>query len=60
MLVRRWSAAEVGRCRLCDLCTAKVGPDRQAVCIVAVDGAVAEDLASLDAGDNRRSPASGA
>ena len=38
LLIRRWRANEVGRCRLCRQCTAKAGPDRQAVCVVAVDG----------------------
>ena len=47
MLVRRWAVADVGRCRLCRHCTAKVGADRQAVCIVAVDGPVPEDQAPL-------------
>jgi len=39
-IVRRWSPGEAARCRLCSVCTAKVGLDRQSVCVVAVEGAV--------------------
>jgi len=39
-IVRRWSPGEAARCRLCTVCTAKVGLDRQSVCVVAVEGPV--------------------
>lgn len=47
MVVRRWSALEVSRCRLCRTCSAKVGLDRSAVCIVAVADSIDPAEASL-------------
>src|SRR5271168_1884594 len=47
-IVRRWTASAASRCNLCRACTAKVGTDHQAVCIVAIEGPpVDKDLASL-------------
>lgn len=37
-VIRRWTAVAAARCRLCRSCTAKVGADRQAVCVVPVQG----------------------
>ena len=37
-IIRRWHEAAAARCRLCQVCTAKVGVDHQAVCIVATEG----------------------
>ncbi len=51
VLVRRWSAGSVARCRLCRNCTAKVGSDDQAVCIIAVEGSISEEGAPLFSAD---------
>lgn len=46
-VVRRWTAAASARCRLCRVCTARVGEDRQALCVVAVEGPVSPGSAPL-------------
>jgi hypothetical protein len=46
-LVRRWEPGAAARCRLCLDCTAKVGPDGHAVCVVAVHGDAPEGLQAL-------------
>ena len=51
VIIRRWHAAAAARCRLCRVCTARTGPDRQAVCIVAVEGGVAAGSAPLFSAD---------
>jgi len=47
-IVRRWTASAVSRCSLCRTCTAKVGIDHQAMCIVAIEGPpIDKELASF-------------
>ncbi len=46
-VIRRWAAASAARCRLCRDCTAKFGADRQAVCVVAVEGDLPRGSAPL-------------
>lgn len=46
-LVRRWEPGAASRCRLCLDCTAKVGPDGHAVCVVAVHGDAPEGVQAL-------------
>lgn len=46
-VVRRWTAIAAARCRLCQACTAKVGWDQQAVCIVTVIGTIEAESASF-------------
>jgi hypothetical protein len=47
-IIRRWTASAASRCSLCRTCTAKVGVDHQALCIVAIEGPSEDkDLASL-------------
>jgi len=46
-VVRRWAAAAAARCRLCRVCTAKFSADRQALCVVAVEGEVPPGSAAL-------------
>jgi hypothetical protein len=46
-VVRRWTAAAAARCRLCRACSARVGPDSQAVCIVAIEGRISRASAAL-------------
>lgn len=40
VIVRRWTEVAAARCRLCRACTALVGVDRQAICVVAVEEGV--------------------
>ncbi len=47
VVIRRWAAASAARCRLCRDCTAKFGADRQAVCVVAVEGSLPAGSAPL-------------
>jgi len=44
-VIRRWAATSAARCRLCRDCTAKYGADRQAVCVVAIEGGLPEGSA---------------
>jgi len=46
-VVRRWNSVAAARCRLCPDCTAKVGCDQQAVCIVTVIGTIDAESAPL-------------
>lgn len=50
-LIRRWTATASARCRLCRTCTAKLGIDRQAICIIAVEGVIDEGSAPLFSAD---------
>ncbi len=46
-VVRRWDSIAALRCRLCQACTAKVGWDQQAVCIVTVIRTIEAEAAPL-------------
>ncbi len=46
-VVRRWTQIAATRCRLCRDCTAKVGCDQQAVCIVTLIGTIDPQSAPL-------------
>jgi hypothetical protein len=42
VITRRWTQHGAACCRLCKVCTACLGPDHQAMCVVAVEGRIPE------------------
>ncbi len=51
-VVRRWTSIAAARCRLCRHCTAKVGIDQQAVCVITMIGSIDAESAPLYSQDD--------